>query len=67
MARPEDILQAPFRPADLQAARALLESAPHVTTVLFLVSEIVRTEHKDEAGADLIDELVKAYAEHEAS
>jgi len=63
----EDVLNAPMRPADLAAAKEFVERFEYTTTALFLMAEHVRRVHGDDAGADLIDELVKAYAEHEAA
>lgn len=63
----EDVLNAPLRPADLAAAKGFVERFQFTTTALFLIADHVRREHEDDAGADLIDELVKAFAEHEAA
>jgi hypothetical protein len=66
MANADDVLDAPMRPADLAAAKEFLARFEFTTTALFLIAEMVRSERGDNAGGELIDELVKAYAEHEA-
>lgn len=61
-----DVLEHPFSRSDQAAAAEFVARFEYKTTALLLVSEQVRRDG-DEAGAELIEELVKAYAEHEAA
>lgn len=64
--RADEILEQPFRPSDVEAAEEFVRRFEYSTTALYLIAQAIRTEGEDEAGAELVDELVKAYAEHEA-
>lgn len=67
MANAEEILETPFRPSDVEAAEEFIARFEHQTTALLLISRVIRKELQDEAGAELVDALVLAYAEHEAA
>ncbi len=66
MKNPEEILEHPFSRSEVAAATEFVQRFEYKTTALLLFAEQVRRDG-DDAGADLIDELVKAYAEHEAA
>lgn len=66
MPNADEILEHPYSRSDVADAAEFVGRFEYKTTALYLFSEQVRRAG-DEAGADLIDELVKAYAEHEAA
>lgn len=66
MLNAEEILEHPYSRSDVADAAEFVARFEYKTTALYLISEQVRLAG-DLAGADLIDELVKAYAEHEAA